>query len=61
MEKWTKVKLNFKVVCAWCGVVVRRDDVEDSQGMCFACYYRILSKHFQTQRQASTPLRASER
>ncbi|MBA2339628.1 MAG: hypothetical protein H0V88_04485 [Pyrinomonadaceae bacterium] len=61
MNGWTKMTLNFKIICAWCGVVIRRDNTEDSSGMCFTCYYRILSKHFQAQRQADIPFHASER
>lgn len=60
-RKWMKAKLNYKVVCAWCGVTIRRDKAEDSQGMCTKCYCLILREHLRSQRQATIASHASER
>ncbi len=35
----------FKVVCTWCGVVIRRTNVKDSHGMCLKCYANMLGEH----------------
>ena len=35
----------FRVVCTWCGVVIRRAKTKDSQGMCLKCYARMLGEH----------------
>lgn len=37
-------ELQFKVVCTWCGVIIRRDSAKDSHGMCLKCYSRMLSE-----------------
>ena len=50
----------FKVVCVWCGGVIRHSSVKDSRGMCLECYARLLNDHFRPQ-QADTPARPSER
>jgi hypothetical protein len=50
----------FKVVCTWCGGLIRHSNVKDSRGMCLECYARLLNEHFRPQRAAST-LRPSER
>lgn len=34
----------FKVVCTWCGVVIRRAQAKDSHGMCLRCYARMLDE-----------------
>jgi hypothetical protein len=36
---------NFKVVCTWCGIIIRRNSAKDSRGMCLKCYARMLSEH----------------
>ena len=41
----------FKVACAWCGAVIRLRDGKDSEGMCAACFRRLLDKHLRPQRQ----------
>jgi hypothetical protein len=40
----------FEVRCVWCGVRIRRDKLEDSQGLCLTCFYRILNERLLTQR-----------
>ena len=53
---------DFKVICAWCGVVIRRHSSKDSQGMCQECYAGMLRDYIYTgASQARPPLRASER
>lgn len=51
---------SFKVVCVWCGGLIRHSSVKESRGMCLECYARLLNEHFRPQ-QANAPLRASER
>jgi len=50
----------FKVICTWCGGLIRHSAVKDSRGMCLACYARLLNEHFRPLRAAAQP-RASER
>jgi hypothetical protein len=50
----------FKVVCTWCGALIRHSNVKDSRGMCLECYARLLNEHFRPLR-ATSMLRASER
>jgi hypothetical protein len=38
-------ELGFKVVCTWCGSLIRRTSVKDSHGMCLNCYSRMLGQH----------------
>jgi hypothetical protein len=46
MNKETgREELRFKVECAWCGVIIRRDSAKDSHGMCLKCYARMLGEH----------------
>ena len=40
----------FEVRCSWCGIRIRRDSAEDSQGVCLKCFYRILNERFRAQR-----------
>ena len=35
----------YKVVCAWCGGVIRHDHVKESRGMCLECYARMLNDY----------------
>ena len=35
----------FKVVCAWCGVLIRVRERKDSEGMCGGCFRRLLDRH----------------
>jgi hypothetical protein len=51
---------DYKVVCTWCGGVIRHSSVKDSRGMCLTCYAHLLNEHFRARRTA-TPSRASER
>ncbi|HWS54689.1 MAG TPA: hypothetical protein VN228_11200 [Pyrinomonadaceae bacterium] len=51
---------NFKVVCTWCGALIRHSHIKDSRGMCQNCYARLLNEHFRPLR-ANLPARRSER
>jgi hypothetical protein len=51
---------SFKVVCTWCGTLIRHNNVKDSRGMCLECYARLLNEHFRPLR-ANLPARQSER
>jgi hypothetical protein len=37
--------VQHKVVCAWCGVLIRLRERKDSEGMCAACFRRLLDEH----------------
>ncbi|HEV3469126.1 MAG TPA: hypothetical protein VG148_07380 [Pyrinomonadaceae bacterium] len=43
---------NFRVVCTWCGGLIRHSHVKDSRGMCLECYARLLNEHFRPFRAA---------
>ena len=47
-----QLRTKFYVICVWCGVAIREDKYQDSEGMCLRCFYKILSQHYQTQRRA---------
>jgi hypothetical protein len=49
----------YKVVCVWCGGLIRHSSVKESRGMCLTCYARMLNEYFR-QHQAA-PGAASER
>ena len=51
---------DYKVVCTWCGGLIRHSNVKDSRGMCLKCYARLLDEHLRPRRAASQA-RASER
>lgn len=53
----------FKVLCAWCGDLIRRDGARDSLGMCLNCYHKELKACLsarQQKQQTASPV-ASER
>ena len=50
----------YKVVCTWCGGLIRHSSVKDSRGMCLKCYAHLLNEHLRPRRAAPTS-RASER
>ena len=51
----------FEIRCVWCGVRIRRDSSEDSQGVCLTCFYRILNERLRAQRRARTGEGVSDR
>lgn len=50
--------LRFKVVCTWCGIIIRRTSAKDSHGMCLKCYSRMLSERGAAHWQRDAPSRA---
>ena len=56
-----KVEGRFEVRCVWCGVRIRRDNSQDSQGVCLTCFYRILNERLRAQRRARLSEGASDR
>ena len=56
-----KLEDRFEVRCIWCGVRIRRDSSEDSQGACLKCFYRILNERFRAQRRVRLGVVASDR
>jgi hypothetical protein len=55
-----RTDIRFKILCAWCGRLIRRDPHEDGLGMCLDCYRKELGKYLGTQRD-SNALAASDR
>ena len=56
-----KIQGRFEVRCSWCGVRIRMDCSEDSNGACLKCFYRILSERFRAQRRVRLGEVVSER
>lgn len=59
LNRGQRERAAFKVVCVWCGGLIRHSPVKESRGMCLACYARMLNEHFR-QHQAG-PGASSER
>ena len=53
-------RASFKVLCVWCGGLIRHSNVKESRGMCLNCYSRMLNEHFR-QHQSDPPNASSER
>ena len=51
----------FRVVCTWCGDVIRNNNPKESRGMCARCYARMLSEYTRALQQTRTTPEASER
>ena len=51
----------FTVRCISCGMLMRRDRIEDSFGKCWKCFYRAINDYLRAQRGNSNPLFASDR
>ena len=49
-ENNEKTEGRFEVRCIWCGVRIRMDNSEDSNGACLKCFYRILNERLRAQR-----------
>ena len=56
-----KVGTAYRVVCTWCGDVIRRDSPKESRGMCPKCYARMLSEYTRPLLQGRHSSEASER
>jgi hypothetical protein len=52
---------HFKVICSWCGAVIRRTQAKDSHGMCLKCYARMLGEHGHSHQRGELPRWASDR
>jgi hypothetical protein len=52
---------DFKVVCTWCGVIIRRAEAKDSQGMCLKCYARMLGDRGGARERDDRPRQSSDR
>ena len=46
LNRGLRERAAFKVLCEWCGGLIRRSSVKDSRGMCLTCYARMLNEHF---------------
>ena len=51
----------YKVVCAWCGAVIRLRERKDSEGMCADCFRRMLLERTRLRTRVALPDKASER
>ena len=38
---------NSKVICSWCGAVIRANAEADAEQMCLICHARMLNDYFQ--------------
>ena len=52
---------NCKVVCAWCGVIIRRNSAKEATGMCLDCHSRLLGEYYRHGYRAGTTGKASQR
>jgi len=52
MERDSKRRRPYQVVCIWCGVKIRDDKEQDTTGVCLKCFYKILSNHLSSQKRA---------
>lgn len=51
----------FEVLCAWCGVKIRTDEIEDSYRTCLECFYQSVTDQLNSQKPPSSLLIASDR
>jgi hypothetical protein len=56
-----KIEGRFEVLCIWCGVRIRRDNLEDSHGACLKCFYQILNERLRAQRRVRLGAVVSDR
>lgn len=43
----------FVVQCVWCGVKIREDNEEDTNGVCLRCFYQMLTNHLDSQKRSA--------
>lgn len=48
-EEATQGVESLKVVCVWCGGVIRAAASKPSQGMCQTCFARMMREHTRAQ------------
>ena len=53
MNRKSKHRPSFHVVCVWCGVKIRDDKQEDTSGVCLKCFYKMLSNHLASQKRVA--------
>jgi hypothetical protein len=52
---------SLKVVCAWCGGVIRHAAAKPTQGMCQTCFARMMREHSRAHQLRSGRRDASDR
>ncbi|HEY0170875.1 MAG TPA: hypothetical protein VGB98_07620 [Pyrinomonadaceae bacterium] len=52
---------SLKVVCAWCGGVIRAEAAKPSKGMCQTCFARMMSEYSRSHRPRAGLRDASDR
>jgi ribosomal protein L40E len=57
----TQERVNYQVVCTWCGATIRHNNVKESRGMCLKCYARMLTEHTRTYQLTNKHSKVSER
>jgi hypothetical protein len=50
--------LTYKVICSWCGTVIRSSTSDTPDQMCLICHARMLNDYFQRLRQLSDEKKA---
>jgi hypothetical protein len=50
--------LAYKVICSWCGAVIRSSTSAAPDQMCLICHARMLNDYFQRLRQLSSEKKA---
>ena len=53
--------VGYRVICAWCGVIIRHNSRKESAGMCSSCYARMFSEHMRPHQESGKGLKASDR
>jgi hypothetical protein len=53
--------VGYKVLCAWCGSLIRHDSIKESRGMCLECYARMLHDYNRRDFRADASAKASQR
>jgi hypothetical protein len=61
VERKSKGKFEFKVVCISCGVKIRENASDDSYGMCLRCFYAMLATRLRTQKRVAAGEFVSDR
>ena len=51
----------YVVQCVWCGAKIRKDNEEESTGVCLKCFYQMLTNHLQSQKQTAHGESVSDR
>lgn len=54
-------RTNHRIVCSWCGAVIRTNAEANEEQMCLICHARMLNDYFQKMKKVSDERRASRR